>query len=57
MQILYDARMDNFEPVIDRCAAGETFVLMRDGRALIYMVPYEQYRRLEERANAPTKSE
>jgi len=48
--------MNDFEPVIDRCESGETFVIMQDGEAVIYMVPYSEYRGMEERAAAPIRA-
>ncbi len=50
--ITTDELLGNFEPTIDRCAAGETFVLIQDGKPTVYMVPYADYAALEERAEA-----
>jgi antitoxin (DNA-binding transcriptional repressor) of toxin-antitoxin stability system len=50
--ITTDELLDNFEPTIDRCAAGETFVIIQDGEPTVFMVPYTEYVALEERAKA-----
>jgi hypothetical protein len=47
-----DELLENFEPTIDRCAAGKIFVLIQDGKPTVYMVPYTEYLTLEERAKA-----
>lgn len=42
--------LENFDQTIDRCVAGETFVIIRDGNPSVFMVPYDQYQALMERA-------
>lgn len=37
----------DFEATIDRCVAGETFVLLRGGKPIAYMVPYDEYMTLK----------
>jgi hypothetical protein len=54
--ITVDELLANFEPTIDRCAAGETFILIQDGEPTVYMVPYAEYVALEEHAKAVART-
>jgi len=54
--ITTDELLENFEPIIERCAAGETFVLIQDGEPSVFMVPYAEYVALEERAKAAART-
>ena len=50
--ITLELLQQEFEPTIDRCAAGETFVVLVAGEPTVYMVPYDQYQALVKRAEA-----
>ncbi len=55
--ITHDELMENFEATIDRCAAGETFVLIRAGEPVIVMVPYDEYLAMQEQAKGIARKE
>jgi hypothetical protein len=55
--IMEEGCLTRFDEIIDRCVAGETFVLIRNGTPVIFMVPYDKSQALVERAKQAPQPE
>lgn len=49
--------LEKFDETIDRCVAGETFVIIRDGNPSVFMVSYGAYQALAQQAKRQLTAE